>query len=75
VVEAHEFQTGDQKIRITVSLGVASIPNEDNARTTDELFQQADSALYYSKTKGRNRVTHFGDIASKIREEPSLIKI
>lgn len=75
VVETHEFHTGDQKIHITISLGVASIPNDEHARTTDELFQQADSALYYSKAKGRNRVTHFGDIATKIRQESSSLKI
>ena len=74
VVEAHEFHTGNQIVHITISVGIASIPSEDNVRTTDELFQQADSALYYSKTKGRNRITHFGDITTKIRHEPSLSK-
>lgn len=74
VVEGYEFQTGEQKLKITISLGIASIPNDDNARTTDELFQQADSALYYSKAKGRNRVTHYSDVSTKIRQQPTLIK-
>jgi diguanylate cyclase (GGDEF)-like protein len=40
---------------VTASLGVATLPGV--ATNLDELFQQADDAMYRSKQNGRNRVT------------------
>jgi len=47
---------------ITLSLGIATaiIPSPEVAR----FIEEADRALYYSKAQGRDRVTHFDDIAS-----------
>jgi len=44
----------DDKVTITVSIGVASLP--DGARTASELIGKADAALYAAKAAGRNRV-------------------
>ena len=44
----------DKIIKITVSLGVAVLKEED---TLDSLFNKADKALYASKQNGRNQVT------------------
>lgn len=45
----------DQKIQITVSIGVASISNPEE-KTADELILAADRAMYEAKRGGRNRV-------------------
>jgi len=50
-----EFQYGDQTLHITVSVGLATCPNDAQSRMT--LFEFADKALYESKEGGRNRVT------------------
>lgn len=41
---------------VTVSIGGCSIPPQ---REFERLFAEADSALYSSKNKGRNRVTMY----------------
>lgn len=48
-----EFTFGDKKIRATLSLGVATFPEQ--ARSPDELLTAADKALYFAKIK-RNQV-------------------
>jgi diguanylate cyclase (GGDEF)-like protein len=50
VVEQHPFAHGP----VTVSLGVASLP--EDATTVDDLTVAADQALYDAKRLGRNRV-------------------
>jgi len=46
---------------VTVSIGVAS--ESCSARTADDVIQQADQALYESKTSGRNKVTFHANAA------------
>jgi len=48
----------DQSIHLTISIGVASLP--DNAATESDLMQRADAALYAAKAGGRNRVCMAG---------------
>ncbi|HIE33215.1 MAG TPA: GGDEF domain-containing protein, partial [Thermodesulfobacteriaceae bacterium] len=55
-VEETEFSCGNQKVKVTISLGVASM-SSPSEKTEKELLSVADKALYYSKHKGRNRVT------------------
>jgi diguanylate cyclase (GGDEF)-like protein len=47
-------RTPRERLRVTVSIGVASYPA--NARTKAELIDRADQALYLAKSEGRNRV-------------------
>jgi diguanylate cyclase (GGDEF)-like protein len=58
VVEAPQLASPTQPGgQITVSIGVATIPND--ATTQDNLVDCADAALYASKRGGRNRVTAY----------------
>jgi diguanylate cyclase (GGDEF)-like protein len=54
-ISGREFAAGDGKIRLTVSVGIATFPAPD-VSTADELFARADSAMYRAKDGGRNQV-------------------
>jgi diguanylate cyclase (GGDEF)-like protein len=51
----------DEELRITLSIGVASAP--DDAHTGKALIQKADTALYYAKKTGRDRFANAKEIA------------
>ncbi|MCG8430028.1 MAG: GGDEF domain-containing protein [Candidatus Omnitrophica bacterium] len=53
-VEGHVFEIYDEKVRTTISVGVASFPGD--AAEGDVLIEKADEALYQAKKAGRNRV-------------------
>jgi diguanylate cyclase (GGDEF)-like protein len=53
-VEAHEYPSKQGKLKVTVSLGVATFPT--HARNKESLIGAADKALYHAKDGGRNRV-------------------
>ena len=56
IVANTNFVFDGRHIPITISLGVAALPDVP-ARDTDELLSMADKALYLSKNMGRNRVS------------------
>jgi len=45
----------NKSYRLTISGGISAFPGD--GQTTEQLFKKADEALYYSKRRGRNRVT------------------
>jgi diguanylate cyclase (GGDEF)-like protein len=53
-VEAQAIPVQNEKIHVTISLGVASVPL--HAKSADSLVCAADRALYRAKSKGRNCV-------------------
>ena len=52
-IEGFYFTFDEQDIRVTVSIGVATLGSDDDA---DALIGNADSQLYKAKSAGRNRV-------------------
>ena len=46
----------DQRLQITVSIGLAGCPSATPSSSLDELLAQADQALYRAKAHGRNRI-------------------
>jgi diguanylate cyclase (GGDEF)-like protein len=54
-VQEHPFRAGEEELRVTVSIGVASYPSSD-VDSPSALIREADKALYRAKQGGRNRV-------------------
>jgi two-component system cell cycle response regulator len=54
-VGSQVFNFGGEQVKVTVSIGVASLPSGDSP-LADEVIAAADRALYQAKHEGRNRV-------------------
>jgi diguanylate cyclase (GGDEF)-like protein len=57
-VAEHVFQTGQGGLRVTLSLGIATFPQE--AKSKADLIERADAGLYHAKRHGRNRSVALG---------------
>ncbi len=53
-VELHSFEIEGQKLKLTISIGLAAYPQ--HAQSASELIQLADQAMYFGKRKSRNIV-------------------
>jgi diguanylate cyclase (GGDEF)-like protein len=53
-IEGYEFKAYDERVRVTVSIGVSVYP--DDAQDQRELVDKADEALYTAKNSGKNVV-------------------
>ncbi len=53
-VEAHDFGEAGQALKVTISLGVTEL--QDNDSTPEQALSRADTALLTAKRDGRNRV-------------------
>lgn len=58
-IEQHTFEHEGTAIRVTVSVGVASVPDA-SIHSSSELIATADRALYAAKRAGRNCVVYAG---------------
>ena len=67
-IESLEVLYRNQKINVTASLGVAQW---DGRSHLDELFHQADKALYQAKNRGRNQVASLTQSDSDSNDRPS----
>ena len=57
----------DEDLIVTISIGVASVPNMRGSNTPELLFKDVDNALYYSKNHGRNCCTHADSLHSEAK--------
>ena len=72
LVNARPFtaRPGDGGVRLTLSIGVACYP--EHARSTTELLQAADDAMYEAKRRGRDRVVVAGTaVLTPVRRRPT----
>ncbi len=56
-VFAEPFKLSGREVSMTASVGIAIFP--DDGETESELLQKADSAMYHSKSQGRNTFSYF----------------
>lgn len=55
-IEGHRYAHEDRHIRLTISIGLASLEGDKKDMTLHEFIAVADGKLYEAKRKGRNRV-------------------
>ena len=57
---AYPFRLADHELKITVSLGVASV--DEQTTGISQLLHQADLAMYQAKRNGRDRIVHYSEV-------------
>jgi len=55
----------DLAINATFSMGIAVYPDDESSGDIDGLLAQADRAMFYAKSQGRNNFQLFADMSSK----------
>jgi diguanylate cyclase (GGDEF)-like protein len=68
-VEQRKFTFGGKEIPVTISLGIAAVP-ESNVSDHSAFLAAADKALYEAKRSGRNRVCLHGTEQTPKPAEP-----
>lgn len=66
-IERMEIPHEGQSLRVTVSIGVSVFPEQ--AKLKQELIDNADKAMYYSKKTGRNRVSIYSADAETLAQD------
>lgn len=70
-VQNSSFDVAGNKINSTVSIGIASYP--DDTVSMNELMEKADASLYLSKKQGKNQVNHHSYFDSEdITQQPTI---
>jgi len=72
-VEQNTFFLKNNEVRITLSLGIATAPQD--TKFPKELTEKADSALYQAKQTGRNKVCLYQTPSTNFDQNNSGIKI
>jgi diguanylate cyclase (GGDEF)-like protein len=59
-INSFNFMSEERQFNITVSIGISEFRVED--KSTDELINRADKALYYAKSKGKNMTVIYDEV-------------
>ncbi len=59
------FELEGLEVSITFSMGISVYPDDDGDGDIDSLLAQADRAMFYAKSQGRNNFQLFSDMSSK----------
>jgi diguanylate cyclase (GGDEF)-like protein len=74
-VEAHRVCTSNQKLQVTISIGICNL-KISGVRTIDEMIKAADGCLYQAKARGRNCwVSHKPSLSSRELAEQVTARI
>jgi diguanylate cyclase (GGDEF)-like protein len=60
VIAEYRFKLNNKVVKITISGGIACWPSD--AEDKQLLIKKADIALYYSKEKGKNKISHISQV-------------
>ena len=66
------YQVASYSLNITPSIGVALFPDKD--QTTNDVLQQADTAMYRAKAEGRNCIRFFLPVMQMLANERLLVE-
>ena len=69
---AQEFNLGDQRVHITVSIGICAFP--EYGEDAETVISNADTALYNAKDRGRNRVSVFNARMEQSLQNPAVLR-
>ena len=61
-IEDEVTNIDNDDVKVTVSIGIATVTEKNVDIYSDGFFKYADTALYQSKESGRNCVTHYDDV-------------
>jgi diguanylate cyclase (GGDEF)-like protein len=61
------------QIRVTISIGMSF--SKGTSHTLDQLFTQADDALYFAKNTGRNKMIEWKETLSNLQKEKRAFRI
>jgi len=61
-IEEMKIRYGGHKLKVTISIGMATDYCGEKEDDLENLYKKADTAVYYSKQNGRNCATHYDDI-------------
>lgn len=63
--ETKTIRNNQHEINITASFGTVTFPRSSGGTVaSSDIYNHADTAMYYSKRNGRNRITHYNDISA-----------